>query len=522
MKKSLYFAGLLAIVFSSCSLAVNDDCNSVSASSGARAALLAGANVSDSADDLYSVLTSGENPISSEIIEKYGKDVACSGFGDLTSEDVIFSNDGTTYTVGKSDDKKNSAGFFKRKVLKDAIKNLKPGYTLVLEDGDYECCAEKKDKKNEYEAIELNGIHGKPDNWITIKAKNEGKAVLHGKNFSGSEGGKAIIKLNDCSYVKFEGLVFCDASAKRSSKGIHITPFSHHIAITNCKFTKIKTTMPTGKDENDNHGSAHGICVWGDDPDDSIHDILIKNNEFYDMETGYSECITVSSNCVNVNIVDNKLTNTGNIGIDVGGNYGNCKFKSGENKGQICYEKDFARYIYIAGNEFNGCNSPNAMADAIYCDGGQHIIIEKNKIFSGQSGISINSEQKVARKENWPGDIIVRNNKIENTTHRAFGCGSGRVERNAAVMHVLFTKNTCKNNGTKDGEKTIMLSICKDVQIVENSFSFEGKKKKNPVGYKPKDYKDETKLTEEELKIIHQDIIISDNTWTNIANPEKK
>ncbi len=435
---------------------------------------------SDSGDDFLDMLRGSSDFVSSSIIDEYGSGKNASGFGDLKAESAV-SGTGTTYVVGNSGDKKDENGYFSSEILVDAIKRLVPGDTLVLKDGDYAGC------------LELKGLNGNSSNYITVKAENSRKAVLHGIT---SDSGKAVIKMKNCSYVNVDGLKLCDAIAKKSSKGIHITPSTHHVAITGCEFTNIRTTAPTDK------GSAHGICIWGDDGDNSIHDVLVKNNKFHDMETGWSECITVTGNSEKINIIGNTLSDTGNIGIDVGGNYGYCPDPF----------MDFARFVYIAGNSFSGCVSPNAMADAIYLDGGQHIIIENNTIASGQSGISINSEQVVSRKECFPGDVVIRNNTIKNTTHRAFGCGVGSVERKAAVMHVLFTGNTCVDNGTRSsGVTALVFTICKDVKVVGNTFESTDYKK-NGVYYKFHYSPD--------FDVLNQNVVISGNDWNNIKNPE--
>ncbi len=430
--------------------------------------------------NVIDILRSGIDPVSTPVLSEYGNGKSASGFGDLKSVNSIVSP-GTTYIIGNSSDPKDANGYFAAQVLSDAVKNLNAGDTLILKDGNYAGC------------INLKELNGNAGNYITIKAEHNRMAVLHGIT---ADSGKAIIKLNKCSYVKIDGLELKDAVAKKSSKGVHITPPSHHIAIVNCHFTNIKTTIPTNK------GSAHGICIWGDDASNTIHDVLIKGNEFDNMATGWSECITVTANSENINIIGNKLTETGNIGIDAGGNYGYCSDPL----------KDFARFVYISDNDFYGCNSPNAMSDAIYLDGGQHIIIEGNRIHYGQSGISINSEQVVSRKECWPGDVVIRNNVIENTTRRAFGCGVGNTARNASVMHVLFQGNSCNDNGTQSSSETaLVFTICKDVKILNNTF-ISSSYKQNGIYYKFHDTP--------EASVLHQDIVISGNTWTNIKNPE--
>ncbi len=126
-----------------------------------------------------------------------------------------------------------------------------------------------------------------------------------------------------------------------------------------------------------------------------IHNILIYNNNLYDCQTGWAECISVAANCRNINVISNRIKNTGNIGIDVTGNYGYCSDPA----------KDFPRKCLIYQNRGEQCVSPYATSYGIYVDGAKEVQILK--IRSENAAEALKSEQR-------------KSHQRKNTVHRIF------------------------------------------------------------------------------------------------------
>lgn len=373
---------------------------------------------------------SDEEEFSTYVLD--GRAAGC--FGDLKSTEVRSS--GSEYTFSPS-----SGG-----TLAAAISSLKPGDTLILEDGTYK------------ERLSLgSAISGSANNYIQIKARNPGNAIISGNNASQNE--YHILTCAGAAYVKISGLTFADVKSSSGGAGVCVYPPSHHLIIENCTFRGIRTPSPTASGH-----TANGIICFGSSVSASINNIFIKGNSFSDMATGWGECITVSANCENVNIVSNSINGTGNIGIDVGGNYRYCSDPA----------KDFARNVYIAYNTVKNCKSPNASCASIYADGGQHIIIENNTVSDGQVGIVAGAEQRPPKESYSTGDILIRNNNIEGFKNGAFHCG-GWQKGLGWVKGVRFTGNTCRNNGNKSDGAVVVIDKCRDVEVSGNTFSNSGK-----------------------------------------------
>lgn len=190
------------------------------------------------------------------------------------------------------------------KTIKKGLSKTKAGYTLILKKGNYK---EKIDIKKK----------GNRNKYITVRNYNKEEVIIDGSDIKNHS---SIIDLNNSSYIKIMGLTVKNAKGNDIA-GINLSSGANHIIITNNKLTDIKVKNPKKKEY------TNGILLLGESGKHKINNILINNNTLYDMNTGWGECISVSANNENINITKNKLNKTGNIGIDLTGNYGYCKTK---------------------------------------------------------------------------------------------------------------------------------------------------------------------------------------------------
>ncbi|MCR5124803.1 MAG: DUF1565 domain-containing protein, partial [Treponema sp.] len=242
-----------------------------------------------------------------------------------------FSSSGDVFFISPngsdSDDGSENSPF---KTFSHAIKRLSAGDILYVKGGIY------------HQRIELpSELKGYENSYITIAAdpQNENPAVISGSNLVDDF---RILTIDGASFVRISGLSFSGADGLFAA-GVLINPASNHIIVDNCSFSEITVPEP----EKEDHVS-NGILCYGSSATASIDNILLYGNSFSNMATGWGECVSVVGNCKNVNIIKNTIDETGNIGIDVGGNYGYCPEPS----------LDFARYVYIAENDVSNCESP--------------------------------------------------------------------------------------------------------------------------------------------------------------------
>lgn len=316
-----------------------------------------------------------------------------------------------------------------------ALSRLKPGDTLYVRGGTYT------------ELIKIPaGCSGNKDNYITISNYSNERVILNG----GKKKAPTLLKIKGASYLRVHGLEFTDARGEDAC-AIQICSGSHHLIISGNTIHDI--TVPDPKEK---YQCANGIHLFGDDAKKSIHDVLIYQNKLSDCKTGWSECISVSGNCMNINIISNIVRNTGNIGIDICGNYGYCSDEA----------RDFPRKCLVYKNTVSKCISPNATAYGIYVDGGQNIEIRKNKITGCSGGIEVGAEQP-AKVQYATSDILIRDNILKDNIENAITIGGYRRDL-GWVRRVRVINNNCRNNGVKN--VIVTLTKCSGVTLSGNTF----------------------------------------------------
>jgi hypothetical protein len=359
------------------------------------------------------------------------------------TKETLISKDSSTQTSGKtyyvSNKGKNKwKGTKKRpfRTFKYALSKLKKGDTLYIRGGVYK------------EQLKIpKSLKGNASNYITISGMPGEKVIIDGRK----KKGPTLVDINGAAYIKICGLELRNAIGQNAC-GILVNAKSHHLIISNNKIHDIIVNEPEKRDQ-----CANGILLYGDSPKHSIHNVLIYNNKLYDCQTGWSECISVTANVKNINIISNTITKTGNIGIDLSGNYGYCKRAS----------VDFPRNCLVYDNKVSKCVSKNATSYGIYVDGGQKITITGNTVQKCSGGIEIGAEKKASKKAYCTSDIVVKNNLIKNNIKNAVTIGGYR-KNLGWVKNVHIENNKCINNGKKNAILT--LAKCKNITIKDNLF----------------------------------------------------
>lgn len=342
------------------------------------------------------------------------------------SPDGLDSNDGSSESPYKSFSK--------------ALSKLSPGKTLYLKSGTYT------------EQLVLGSeIAGTKENYINITGDSVNPVILDGTSFTEDF---RLMVISEASYVKISHLAFSHSNGLDAA-GIIIEPPSNHIIIDNCSFSDIKVPSPKVQGH-----VANGISCFGDSTE-SINNILLYKNSFINMATGWGECISITGNCEHINIVENTVDNTGNIGIDVGGNYGYCKEPS----------IDFARWVYIYKNTVKNCESAYGdTAYGIYADGGQHIQIIENIVRNCSGGIEAGAEETQKSIDYATSDILIKENDVSNSVECALSIG-GYEENLGWVCNVKVIENIFTDNADKEDGALITLNKCNNVLIENNTFT---------------------------------------------------
>lgn len=273
---------------------------------------------------------------------------------------------------------------------------------------------------------------GKEGSYIALKNYPGEKPVIKG---TGKNDG-AIIELDGHDYIQIEGFELCDYSA-RWCYGIIFAGGENHIIIRNNTIHNIKCSKPNDPD----NSGANAILLFGE-TEEPISNVYIGDNYVYDLVTGWCEAISVTANCEYVNVINNKVDNSTNIGIDFYGNNadGYCPVE----------ELNQPRYCIAAGNEVSNCVCDYATCYGLYVDGARDIVIENNISHNNQGGIEIGSEE---RNESYPvKNIVVRNNLIYNNNENGITVGgwndgsSTGDPLSGVVYNTSIYNNTVVNN----------------------------------------------------------------------------
>lgn len=353
---------------------------------------------------------------------------------DIPSEALYVSNDGNDSNKGTMDApfKTLSTALEQTKSL---IKNNKRA-VIIMREGVYE------------PTYFYSLVQGNEDNYVVITNYPGEEVKISPKDNGFDKYG--LFHFGTSSYFIVEGLKFCDSIGTTVAKCIAVggTGSSHiifkHNEIYNIKVTEKKANAP--------------LCSFRGNGNEPLNNILIYDNYIHDCVCGWSEAITMVGNVENSNIIQNKVTNTGNIGIDIAGNYGDTSS-----------DKDQARNIVVRGNDVSNENSPNARSYAIYVDGAKDTIFENNVVYNSQGGIEIGSEEGAKHKDYPVKDIIVRNNVVYNNSEQGITIGGYNPSVAYYCENISVYNNTVVNNGEKDSGQ-LKISMVDGLNVYNNIF----------------------------------------------------
>ncbi len=316
-----------------------------------------------------------------------------------------------------------------------AISKLKTGGTILIREGDYEL----RQRIN----ITRSGTEASP---IVIRNYPEEEVMLSGKRLSGSSADAGLINISDQQHIRIQGLELTNYSSSKSFgtvAAIMLRRSASNIEIIQNHIHDIRTLAPK------NNTSALGIAIYGTSPTKPMKDILIQGNHVHDLTLGFSESISLSGNVDGFRIEGNQVHDVDNIGIVVAGGYGTACWESA-NRNSCDDSLDYARNGLVMGNTVYNVdtrknsaypdNTVNAAA-GIYVDGARTIVVERNRVYSNGSGLSVSSENAGGLAK----DIIVRNNLIYNNHRTGMNLGAENAQK-GRVDNLTVTNNTFYNN----------------------------------------------------------------------------
>jgi hypothetical protein len=286
---------------------------------------------------------------------------------------------------------------------------------------------------NEKVAFPRSGTSG---NYIVLQNYAGHAPVIDGTGVSIS-GETGLVTIENKQYVKLIGFEIRNLKAGGVSsafpQGISVRGNGAFIEIRNNKVHDIENSCK--------RCGAHGIAVYGRDPNASIHDILIDGNEVFNGKFGWSESMVLNGNVEFFTVSNNIVHDNDNIGIDFIG-------FEGENPNPAV---DRARDGTVVGNlvySINSYGNPaygnERSADGIYVDGGTRILIERNIVHQSNLGVELASEHS-GKNTSY---ITLRNNFFYNNTQAGIAIGGYDTKR-GSTENCAIVNNTLYNNFTQ-------------------------------------------------------------------------
>ena len=270
-----------------------------------------------------------------------------------------------------------------------------------------------------------------------------------------------LVNIVDRQYVRLIGF-----EVRNLKAGGVPSAFPQGISVRgNGAFIEIRNNRVHDVENSCRRCGAHGIAVYGRDPNASIHDLIIDGNEVYNGKFGWSESLVLNGNVEKFTVSNNSVHDNDNIGIDFIG-------FEGENPNPAV---DRARDGVVVGNlVYNIDSYPNPAyggersADGIYVDGGTNILIERNIVHNSNLGIELASEHK-GKNTSY---ITLRSNFVYDNTQAGIAFG-GYDTRRGSTENCVIVNNTLYNNFTQ-GDWGAELYIQFDTRnnIVKNNIIF--------------------------------------------------
>ncbi len=294
------------------------------------------------------------------------------------------------------------------RTLQKAMDSAAAGETVNIRAGTYQ----------ERLALNVSGEEGKsivfqPHGWT---GPGTGEQVVLDYQYLGTvTDGVPFLWISGRSHVRIQGLVFQNLRcAGASQQGVRIDGASRQIALVGNKFLGNQST----DSYLDGVGALLHIRVWS-----PARDILIAGNELGHIHTATSEALTVHG-ATDVTIEGNYIHDTDGIAIDLH-----------EGASRVTVRANTLEFI---GRRRDGTLWYDNAANAIYVDGGNDSVVEKNVVRDSAWAYAVSAEPGQPPAH----DIVVR----DNLAYRCYGglfAGNWYSTTDGSITHhVQFLNNT--------------------------------------------------------------------------------
>lgn len=346
------------------------------------------------------------------------------------------------------------------KTIQKAADTLQPGDTVFVRRGVYRGLV----------TINVSGTPGAP---ITFTNYLKEKPVIDGAGIVPPEEGRALIFIQDRSYLIIRGFElrnFTTAKPDLLPSGIFVTGASHHIELRNNNVHAIRNTH--------RDGNAFGIAIYGTSAAQAIANLVIDGNEVHHLKTGNSESMVLNGNVTNFAVTNNRVHDNNNIGIDFVGFENTCPDPASDRaRDGVCR----GNVVWNISSRSNPSYFGVAAADGIYCDGAARVLIERNVVYLCDIGVELASE-------NAAGDCsecVLRDNFISRCRVAGLGLGGYDALRGGTLNCTVINNTFYLNDTRRTGSGEVMLQHYLTNNTIKQNIFFAGPQNvfvSNPAG----------------------------------------
>ena len=359
---------------------------------------------------------------------------------------------GKTYYVSPTGNNANAGTLaLPWKTIQYAANLVAPGDTVYVRGGTYK------------EQVKIRRSGSAAGGYVAFRGYPGEVPAISGAGLS-PNGQSGLVDIANQSYVIVQGFDiggFTTASSSNVPVGVFISGAGTNIQIVNNHIHNISTTVTTAS------GNALGVAVYGSSGTASIANLIIAGNEVDHLTTGQSESMTINGNVQNFQVLNNRVHDNNNIGIDVIGFEGTSpgagvdQARDGVISGNLVYNITSAK---------NPAYGGSLGADGIYVDGGTRIVVERNTVHHADIGIELASEHKgkltsyVTARSN-----VVYASYMVGVTIGGYAANVGGTDHCTIVNNTLSLNDT---NSTGSGEFQIQYHATNN--IFDNNIVYAG------------------------------------------------
>jgi Right handed beta helix region len=335
------------------------------------------------------------------------------------------------------------------RTISRAARSVPPGALVDIRGGVY----------RERVVVQVSGAPGSP---TTFAAHTGERVTISGHGLRRLPDNPGLIQVSGRSNLEFQGLELRDLVVRRkrfTPAGVWITGAASNITLRGLDIHDIRTRARRD-------GNAHGIAVYGGSGSSAITGVTIAGNTVHDLRLGESEAIAINGNVDGWQVVGNTVDDVNNIGIDAIGFEGTAPRNDRARNGLIA--DNAVSDVETLGNPAYGRKAVNCRcAGGIYVDGGDDIVIERNRVTRSNLGIELASEVPGGKAS----DVVLRNNLVTlsdraGLTMGGFEPGKGKTVR-ARVVNNTFLDNDQLRDGV--GEVVLNWGVL-DSSVLNNVF----------------------------------------------------